>query len=327
MISLAVGALVGFVFADPSDIPASREVLPVFQTILKEHRLGPWLASRSPCREWSVRSFRAETLLVASKPVHDSDCQGADPGDRFLFTWPTREVFLAVGEHRVPLKSVDSLLAKTKDERILAEERIYSGISYHSSRLFAGTGETSDPGPVLKDPYLDEDQAGAILLMGGRLPKDRASPIQRQFEWRSRVWLVDSGVVAIRGKGRLVQSLEKRIGARLVSVAPIAWPLGKPGSGHFSLKLRLDTAGKADSVKLVRSTPGLEFLRGPLMDWAQGLNVRQGSIEPCWVQIKIAAEARLVRTVPDSLWKPGTVELIESKDGWQFEIRQSPPSP
>lgn len=318
-----LAALLGATIADASDAPASREALPAFLTILKEHRLGPWLASRSPCREWSVRNFRAETLFVASLPVHDSDCQESDPGDRFLFTWPTRKVFLVVGEGRVPLETLDSLLARTKEEDVLAEERTYPGVTLRRSRLFPGAGETSDPGPILKDPYLDEEQAGAILLMGGRLPKDRIAPIQRQFEWRSRVWVVDSGVVAVRGKGRLMQSLEKRIRGRLESLAPVSWPLGKPGSGHFSLKLRLDTAGKADSVEMIQTTPGLEFLRDPLMDWARGLNVRQGSIEPCWIRLKLAAEARLVRTVPDSLWKPATVELVESKDG-RFEIRQNP---
>lgn len=323
MIALLVGALLGVAPADSAIVPTNREVLPAFLKILKEHRLGPWLASRSPCRAWSVQDFRAESLLVASRAVHDSDCPKGDPGDRFLFTWPGSEVFLVVGERRVPLKSVDSLVARNKDEAILAEERIRSGLGFHLSRLSGGADGLADPGPILVDPYLDDDQAGAILLMGGRLPKDRTVPFERQFEWRSRFWLVDSGVVGIKGKGRLVESLQERIQGRLGTVPSITWPHGKPGSGHLVLKMRLDTTGKADSVKVVRSTPGLEFLREPLLEWARGLNVRQGSIEACWIQIKIAAEARLVRTVPDSLWKPATVELIEKKGGG-VEIRPLP---
>ena len=324
MIALFVGAFLGLTPAAASPAsPAEKDALPTFLKILKEHHLGPWLASRSPCREWSAREFRAETLLVASRDVDDRGCFKYDPGDRFLFTWPGKQAFLVVGEHRVPLKAVDSLVAQATEEQILSEEEVDSDIVLQIFRKFAGTRSVSDPGPILQDPYLDGNQAQSILLMGGRLPKNRSAKTERQFEWRSNVWLVDSGIAVLKGKGRLKQTLEERIQARLKSVKPIVWPLGKPGSGHVVLQMRLDTAGKADSVKEVRSTPGLEFLRGPLMDWARGLDVRQGSIEPCWIRLKIAAEAHLVRTVPDSLWKPGSVELIESEKG-HFEIKPHP---
>ncbi|MBK9576215.1 MAG: hypothetical protein IPK50_23840 [Fibrobacterota bacterium] len=339
MIALFVGAFLGVTAAAASpSSPGEKDALPTFLKILKEHHLGPWLASRSPCREWSAREFRAETLLVASRAVNDSDCFTEDPGDRFLFTWPGKRVFLVVGEHRVPLEAVDSIVPNIEDRRILSEERnnleIMDWISSPGDEILNdqiqqiaksifGARSVSDPGAILKDPYLDEFHAKSILLMGGRLPRDRSTKFERQFEWRSDVWLADSGIQMIKGKGRLIRSLEERIKNRLGSVPSITWPVGKPGSGHVFLQMRLDTAGKADSVKMIRATPGLEFLRGPLLAWGRGLDVRQGSIDACWIRLKIAADANLVRTVPDSLWKPGSVELMESKMG-SYQIRPLP---